>query len=140
MNKFVDFDKINYVAATFPVNSATQTYLKTNHTNPQTGNVDINGKKLAVKLDAKGEVGFGASTPTTGDELLGIIMAYEMDGFATVQIAGGIDNVPTKEAITGGQKLLAVNDKGQIEVATNGRATPVVKPSASENLFASIVL
>ena len=47
MNKFVTFEGIGYVAATFPVSSATKTYLETNHTNPKTGNVDINGKNLA---------------------------------------------------------------------------------------------
>lgn len=150
MNKFVSFEGIGYVAATFPVDSTTQTYLKTNYTEPTTGNVDINGKQLAVKLGTDGTVGFGASTPTAADALLGIIMAYEMDGFATVQIAGGVDEVPTKAAITGGLQQLVVNNKGQIEVLADavatstltkgGKAVEVVIPSTSSNLYASIIL
>lgn len=136
MNKIVDFNKIGYVAATFPVNDATITYLKTNHTNPQTGNVDINGKNLAVTLDKDGKIGFGTGT----EALLGIIMAYEMDGFASVQITGGIDEVPTAAATEAGNKELAVNAKGEIVVAEGGRATVVAKPSKANNLFASIIL
>lgn len=150
MNKIVSFEGIGYVAATFPVDSTTQTYLKTNCTNPQTGNVDINGKKLAVKLGTDGTVGFGAASPTAADALLGIIVAYEMDGFASVQIAGGVDEVPTKEAITSGIKQVVVNNKGQMEVLADtvatstltkgGRELKVVTPSTSDNLFASIIL
>lgn len=140
MNKIVDFEGIGYLAATFPVSEDAQTYLKTNHLDARTGNVDVNGKKLAVKLNNDGTIGFGASTPAAGDELLGILIAYEMDGFASVQIKGGIDGVATKEALTTGQKVLAVNDKGEIEAATAGRATIVAKASTSENKFASIIL
>lgn len=140
MNKIVDFNGIGYVAATFEVDATTQAYLKANHTDASTGNVDINGLNLAVKLGEDGKVGFGASTPTTADALLGVIMAYEMDGFASVQIAGGIDEVPTKEAVTAGRQALAVNDKGEVEVLTGAREATVAKPSASSNLFASIIL
>lgn len=142
MNKMVSFEGIGYVAATFPVDATTQTYLKTNHTEPRTGNVDINGKQLAVKLNADGTVGFGQSTVAKTDALLGIIMAYEMDGLASVQIAGGVDNVPTKAAITAGRQSLAVNDKGQIEVLSAGgaRDTVVAQASTAENLYASIIL
>lgn len=139
MNNIVDFDKIGYVAATFPVDETTQAYLKANHLN-KNGNVDINGKKLAVKLGEDGKVGFGASSATAADALLGIIMAYEMDGFASVQIAGGVDNIPTSAAIKGGNQALAVNNKGEIVVVTGARATTVAKPSTSNNLFASIIL
>lgn len=138
--KIVDFNGIGYVAATFEVDEATQAYLKANHTDASTGNVDINGLNLAVKLGEDGKVGFGASTPTTADALLGVIMAYEMDGFASVQIAGGIDEVPTKEAVTAGRQALAVNDKGEVEVLTGAREATVAKSSASSNLFASIIL
>lgn len=150
MNKFVDFNGIGYVAATFPVDETTQTYLKTNHLNASTGNVDINGKNLAVKLGTDGTVGFGAVSPTAADAMLGVIVAYEMDGFASVQIAGGIDEVPTKEAITGGMKQIAVNNKGEMVVLADnvaasaltkgGKEIAVVKPSTSSNLFASIIL
>lgn len=142
MNKIVDFEGIGYVAATFPVNETTKAYLKANHTNPSTGNVDINGKKLAVKMAANGEVGFGASSPAAADALLGIIVAYEMDGFASVQIKGGVDGVPTKAAIASGAQALVVNDKGQVEVLSAGgiNTKPVVKPSVSNKLVASIIL
>lgn len=140
MNKIVDFNRIGYVAATFEVDATTQAYLKANHLNASTGNVDINGLNLGVKLGADGKVGFGASTPTAADALLGVIVAYEMDGFCSVQIAGGIDGVPTKEAVTAGRKALAVNDKGKIVAVTGARETTVAKPSTSSNLFASIIL
>ena len=140
MNKIVDFNGIGYVAATFEVDATTQAYLKANHLNAETGNVDINGLNLAVKLGTDGKVGFGASTPTSADALVGIIMAYEMDGYASVQIAGGVDEVPTKEAVEAGRKELVVNNKGQIEVLAGGAAVKVAKPSSSGSLFASIIL
>lgn len=138
MNKFVDFESIGYVAATFPVADATITYLKQNHLNAATGNVDINGKKLAVKLGADGKVGFGTGAAT--DKLLGIIVAYEMDGFASVQIAGGVDEVPTSAAVEAGRQALVVNAKGEIVVVEGGREATVAKPSTSDNKFASIIL
>lgn len=134
MNKIVDFNGIGYVAATFPVDETTIAYLKANHTNPSTGNVDINGKNLAVKLGEDGKVGFGEGA------LLGIIMAYEMDGFASVQITGGIDEVPTAAALTAGVKGLGVNAEGKIVASEGGKAATVAKPSTADNLFASIIL
>ena len=137
MNKFVDFEGIGYVAATFPVDDATIAYLKQNHL-ASSGNIDINGKKLAVKLGADGKVGFGAGAAE--DKLLGIIVAYEMDGFASVQIAGGVDEVPTSAAVEAGRQALAVNAKGEIVVVAGGREATVAKPSTSNNKFASIIL
>lgn len=137
MNKIVSFEGIGYVAATFPVDAATQDYLKKNHL-ATTGNVDINGKKLAVKLGADGKVGFG--TGTAADKLLGIIVAYEMDGFASVQIAGGVDEVPTSAAVTAGRQALVVNAKGEIVVVEGGREVTVAMPSTTDNKFASIIL
>lgn len=137
MNKFVDFEGIGYVAATFPVDDATIAYLKQNHL-ASSGNVDINGKKLAVKLGADGKVGFGAGAAE--DKLLGIIVAYEMDGFASVQIAGGVDEVPTSAAVEAGRQALAVNAKGEIVVVAGGREATVAKPSTGDNKFASIIL
>lgn len=134
MNKFVSFEGIGYVAATFSVDDTTKAYLVANHTDPRTGNVDINGKKLAVKLGEDGKVGFGTGA------LLGIIMAYEMDGFASVQIAGGVDEVPTAAALTAGVKGLGVNNKGEIVASETGRSTTVAIPSEADNLFASIIL
>lgn len=134
MNKIVDFNGIGYVAATFPVDDDTKAYLVANHTNASTGNVDINGKNLAVKLNEDGTVGFGTGA------LLGIIMAYEMDGFASVQIAGGVDEVPTAAALTAGSKGLGVNDKGEIVASEEGKVVAVAKPSTTDNLFASIIL
>ena len=59
MNKMVSYNGIGYVAATYPVDSATKTILLANFVNPRTGNVDINGKNLAVRLNDAGQVGFG---------------------------------------------------------------------------------
>lgn len=140
MNKFVSFGGINYAAATFPVSSAAISYLKANHLDAKTGNVDINGKNLAVKLNTDGTIGFGTAAPVAGDELLGIIITYEEDGFATVQIQGGIDGVPTAAALTSGLKALGVDDKGNIAALTGGRVTTVALPSTSSDLFASIIL
>lgn len=138
MNKIVDFNSIGYVAATFPVSATLKTYLEANHLNAKTGNVDINGKNLAVKLNEDGTVGFG--TGTAADAVLGIIMAYEMDGFASVQIKGGVDEVPTSAAITAGVKGLAVTATGTIATVEGGRSLVVAKPSTSSELFASIIL
>ena len=138
MNKIVDFNGIGYVAATFPVSADAQTYLKTSHLNAKTGNVDINGKNLAVKLNTDGTVGFG--TGTAADKLLGIIIAYEQDGFASVQISGGIDEVPTAAQLEAGFKGLAVDKDGKIVAAEGGRDVAVVKPSSADELFASILL
>lgn len=138
MNKIVSFDKIGYVAATFPVDEATIAYLKANHLNVKTGNVDINGLNLAVKMGEDGKVGFGAGAAE--DKVLGIVMAYEMDGFASVQIAGGVDNVPTAVELTAGRKGLAVNAAGKIVAVEGGREVSVVAPSTAENLYASIIL
>lgn len=138
MNKIVDFNGIGYVAATFPVDSATKTYLATNYTNAKTGNVDVNGKNLAVTLNADGTVGIPSSDPAI---LLGVIIAYEMDGFASVQIKGGIDEVPTAEALDAGVQGLKVNSAGKIVAAVSGgKEVAVAKPSTAGSLFASIIL
>lgn len=137
MNKIVDFNGIGYVAATFKVDNDTQAYLKANHSTSK-GNVDINGKNLAVKLNEDGTVGFGTGLAT--DALLGIIVAYEMDGFCSVQITGGIDLVPTGAEIKAGRKELAVNAAGKIVAVEGAREVTVAKPSASDDLFASIIL
>ena len=138
MNKEVSFNGIGYVAATFPVSANAQTYLKENHLNPKTGNVDINGKNLAVKFNADGTVGFG--TGTAADKLLGIIIVYEQDGFASVQIAGGRDDVPTAAALEAGVKGLAVDKDGNIVAVEGGRDVVVAKPSSEEEKYASILL
>lgn len=146
MNKITGFNDIGYVAATFPVDATTISYLKTNHLNASTGNIDINGKNLAVKLGTDGKVGFGAATPTAADAFLGIIIAYEQDGYASVQLSGGRDNVPTSAAIATGIKPLAVNNKGEIVVleatssAAGGADVKVVKPATSDSKFASIYM
>ena len=136
MNKILGFEGIGYVAATFEVDETTKGKLLADHLNPATGNVDINGKKLAVKMGDDGKVGFG----TGSEALIGIIVAYEMDGFCSVQIKGGVEYVPTASAITGGAKMLAVDANGAIVVAENGRPAIVAKPSEAEELFATIIL
>lgn len=136
MNKIVDFNGIGYVAATFPVSSAAKTYLESNHLNAKTGNVDINGKNLAVTLGTDGTVGFG----TGSEPVLGIIMAYEMDGFASVQIKGGVDLVPTSAALTSGVKKIAVTATGAIVANDGGKEIVVAKPATSDTKLASIIL
>ena len=136
MNKILGFEGIGYVAATFEVDETTKAKLLKDHLNVKTGNVDVNGKKLAVKMGNDGKVGFG----TGAEALLGIIVAYEMDGFCSVQIKGGIEEVPTAAALTGGAKSLAVDANGAIVAAENGRPAIVAKPSEAENLFATIIL
>ncbi len=139
MNKIVSYDGIGYVAATYKVDATTKTYLEANKVNPKTGNVDINDARLAVKLNTDGTVGFGASTPTTADAVFGIIIAYEMDGFATVQTAGYVEGVPTAAAINAGVKTLAVNNAGVVSsVSDTDSAGVVIVPSASTNLFATL--
>ena len=139
MNKMVSYDGIGYVAATFQVDSTTKTYLEANKVNPKTGNVDINDARLAVKLNSDGTVGFGASTPTTADAVFGVIIAYEMDGFATVQTEGYVEGVPTAAAINAGVKTLAVNNAGVVSsVESTDSAAKVIVPSASTNLFATL--
>ena len=138
MNKMVSFDGIGYVAATFKVDATTKAYLEANKVNPKTGNVDINDARLAVKLNTDGTVGFGASTPTTADAVFGVIIAYEMDGFASVQTEGYVEGVPTAAAINAGVKTLAVNNAGVVSsVSDTDSAAKVVVPSASANLFAT---
>ena len=139
MNKMVSFDGIGYVAATFKVDATTKAYLEANKVNPKTGNVDINDARLAVKLNTDGTVGFGASTPTTADAVFGVIIAYEMDGFASVQTEGYVEGVPTAAAINAGVKTLAVNNAGVVSsVSDTDSAAKVVVPSASANLFATL--
>ena len=136
MNKIVDFDKIGYVAATFPVADETISKLKETYTNPQTGNVDVNGKNLAVTLGNDNKVKFG-----TGEEaLLGIIMAYEMDGFASVQITGGVSEVPTKAELKSGIKKLGVDADGKIVEVEAGRPTTVAIGATTEGKLATIIL
>lgn len=136
MNKFVTFEGIGYVAATFPVSTAAQTYLTANHLNAKTGNVDVNGKNLAVTLGEDGTVGFG----TGSEPLLGIMKVYEMDGFATIQIKGGIDEVPTSGELTTGTKKLVVTAAGAIAAGDAGRQADVVLPATADGKLASIIL
>lgn len=82
MNKMVSYDGIGYVAATYPVDSATKTILEANFVNPQTGNVDINDKRLAVRLDSTGKVGFGEL-----DEGAGTAGVYTLT-ISTMAVAG----------------------------------------------------
>lgn len=140
MNKMVSYDGIGYVAATYPVDSTTKTYLLANKVNAKTGNVDINDARLAVKLNSDGTVGFGASTPTTADAVFGIIIAYEMDGFATVQTSGYVEGVPTVAAIDSGVKTLAVNNAGVVKSvdSTDSRAEVIV-PSTATALNATLL-
>ena len=140
MNKMVSYDGIGYVAATYPVDSTTKTYLLANKVNAQTGNVDINHERLAVKLNSDGTVGFGASSPTTADAVFGIIIAYEMDGYASIQMSGYVEGVPTTAAIDAGVKTLAVNNAGKVvSVSDTDSRGEVIVPSTAGNLFTTIL-
>ena len=263
MNKMVSYDGIGYVAATYPVDSATKTILESNFVNTKTGNVDINGKKLAVRLNTSGQVGFGEvdqnagttgiytltistkgvegdkikigdteltfvandATPTgnqikvgatpvaseqatniatflnaqsvglkdiftiaassatvtftqkvkgegdrptvvatklaeTGtivasietttegelaysadDSLFGIIIAYEMDGYATVQTKGYAGKVPTVGALNSGVKSLVANNRGKIVSISSVKSRGItILPSTESNLETTILL
>lgn len=263
MNKMVSYDKIGYIAATYPVDSATKTILNANFVNPKTGNVDINGKNLAVRLDSTGKVGFGEvdsgagtagvytltistlgvagdkikigdteltlvaedATPTgnqikvgatpsaaeqaeniatflnaqssglkdvftiadstntvtftqktngegdrptvtvtklaeTGtlvaaivtttegelaysadDAVFGVIIAYEQDGYATVQTKGYIDEVPTVGALNAGVKTLVANNRGKLVSISGVKSRGItILPSTEGNLNTTILL
>lgn len=263
MNKMVSYDKIGYIAATYPVDSATKTILLANFVNPKTGNVDINGKNLAVRLNTSGQVGFGevdegagragvytltistlgvagdkikigeteltfvandatptgnqvkvGATPTaaeqaeniatflnaqssglkdvftiadstntitftqkvkgegdrpsvtvtklaeTGtlvatiatttegelaysadDALFGIIMAYEQDGYATVQTKGYVDEVPTIGALNAGVKSLVANNRGKLVSISSVKSRGItILPSTEGNLETTVLL
>ena len=263
MGKIVSYDGIGYVAATYPVDSATKTILLANFVNPQTGNVDINGKNLAVRLNSSGQVGFGEvdsgagtagvytltistlgvagdkikigeteltfvandATPTgnqvkvgatpaaseqatniatflnaqtsglkdvftiaastntitftqkvkgegdrpsvtvtklaeTGtlvativtttegelaysadDALFGIIIAYEQDGYATVQTKGYVDEVPTIGALNAGVKSLVANNRGKlVSISSVSSRGITIVPSVESNLETTILL
>ena len=263
MNKMVSYNGIGYVAATFPVDSATKTILEANFVNSKTGNVDINGKNLAVRLNAYGQVGFGevdedagtagiytltistlavagdkikigdteltfvandatptgnqikvGATPaaseqatniatflnaqsaglkdtftieassatvtftqkvkgegdrpsvtvtklaTTGtlvasiatttegelaysadDALFGIIMAYEQDGYASVQTSGYVDEVPTIGALNAGVKSLVANNRGKlVSISSVVSRGMTIIPSTEGSLETTVLL
>ena len=263
MNKMVSYNRIGYVAATFPVDSATKTILAANFTNPKTGNIDINGKNLAVRLNASGQVGFGevdesagtagvytltistmgvagdkikigdteltfvaeSATPTgnqvkvgetpsaseqaeniatflnaqssglkdvftienstntitftqkvkgegdrptvtatklaeTGtivaaivtttegelaysadDALFGVIVAYEQDGYASVQTKGYIDEVPAIGALNSGVKSLVVNNRGKLASISGVKSRGIIiVPATESDLEATVLL
>lgn len=141
MSKRLGFEGIGYVAATFKVNADTISILESNFKNSQTGNVDINGKKLAVKLNTDGTVGFGASSPTTADALFGIIIAYESDGYASIQTEGFVEGVPTTSTINAGVKTLAVNNAGKlVSVDSTVARGEVIVPATGTGREVTILL
>lgn len=136
MKKEVYFNEIAAVDATFKVNADTIAALKANYLNAKTGNVDVNGKNLAVKLDANGEVGFG--TGTNADGIFGIIKTYEQDGFAAVQVYGMLEEVPVASAIANAAVTdLAVDATGKVvEVSGAVSRAIALRKSDDENNIA----
>lgn len=141
MNRELSYNDIGYGAATFKVDETTITYLKTNYLDASTGKVDINGKKLAVKLSGDNTVGFGTSTPAATDALFGIIVTYEQDGYAAVQYKGFVENIAVNGAIALGTTTLAVNDKGVISSVTGsaGRAIVTKASTASDKAMTILI-
>lgn len=133
MFKDLNYGDIGYEAATFKVDDNTIAYLKANHTDASTGRVDVNGKNLAVKLSGDNTVGFGGSTPAATDALFGIIIAYEEDGFASVQYKGFVEAIPVNAAISLGTKELAVNNAGKISEVSGAAARAMVTKAATAN-------
>lgn len=133
MYKNVNFGDIGYEAATFKVNADTIAYLEANHKDPATGKVDINGKNLAVKLSGDNEVGFGSSSPAATDALFGVIIAYEQDGFASVQYKGFVEEIPVAGAIALGTKTLAVNNAGVISSVSGAAGRGIVTKAATSS-------
>lgn len=141
MSKELDFNGIGYKAATFEVDATTKAALIASYTDAVTGKVDANGKNLAVKLTGDNKVGFGAATPTAADALFGIMIAYEQDGYATVQYAGFVPSVETTAAVAVGVKTLAVNDAGKVtSVADTASRAEVIKAATTEDKYITIVM
>lgn len=132
MNKLLSYNDIGYEAATFKVDDTTKSYLEKNYYDAGTGRVDINGKNLAVALTGDNTVGFGAETPTATNALFGIIIAYEEDGYASVQYKGFVEDVETTGAIALNTRALAVNEKGIVTTVEGANARAIVTKASTE--------
>ena len=134
MTKELSYNNIGYEAATFKVDETTRAYLEANHKDAATGRVDINDQKFAVALKGDNTVGFGASSPAASDALFGIIIAYEQDGFASVQYKGYVENIEVAGEIALATKTLAVNNKGVISSVEGAAGRGIVtKASTAED-------
>ena len=133
MAKTLNYGDIGYEAATFKVDDTTIAYLKANYTDAAARRVDVNGKKLAVALTGDNTVGFGASTPTASNALFGIIIAYEEDGYASVQYKGFVEDINVAGAIALGTKTLAVNNKGEISSVNDAAGRGIVTKAATSD-------
>lgn len=133
MTRDLSYESIGYEGATFKVDTTTKTYLETNYKDAATGKVDVNDLKLAVVLKGDNTVGFGTGTPTKADALFGFIKTYEQDGFATVQYAGYMEEVPVDGVIALGTTTLAVNDKGVISSVADTAGRAIVTKASTSN-------
>lgn len=132
MAKLLGYEEIGYVAATFKVDETTIAKLKADHLNASTQKVDVNGKKLGVKLSGDNTVGFG--TGVAADVLFGIMIAYEQDGYATVMTKGYLEEVPTAGEVAVGARNLVVNAEGLVTVAEGAVSKAnVIKAATSED-------
>lgn len=148
MSKKLGYNEIGYVAATFEVDATTQAYLKANYLDAATGKVDVNGKNLCVCLTGDNKVGFGVSSPTAANAILGVMIAYEQDGYATIMISGCLEEVPASAAIAVGHKSIVVNNTGKISaleptvsdssLTAGGKAIDIIKAATSSDLYATI--
>lgn len=137
MAKLLGYEEIGYLAATFKVDETTIAKLKADHLDASTQRVDVNGKKLGVKLTGDNTVGFG--TGTAADVLFGIIIAYEQDGYATVMTKGYLEEVPTAGEVALASRNLVVDANGLIKTAEGAESKAnVIKAATSEDKFITI--
>lgn len=89
-----------------------------------------------IATTTEGELPYSAD-----DALFGIIMAYEKDGYASVQIKGYADEVPAADVLNAGISSLVVNNRGKIlsisSVKSNGM---VIVPSTETKLNVTILM
>lgn len=139
MNRELSYNDIGYGAATFKVDETTIAKLKEKYLDPATNKVDVNDKKLAVKLTGDNTVGFGTAEAVEGDALFGFIVTYEQDGYAAIQYKGFMEAVPVEDEIAVGKDTLAVNDEGVIEVVETAKGRGIVtKASTSSDKFINV--
>lgn len=140
MNRELSYNDIGYEAATFKVDETTIAKLKEKYLDPATNKVDVNDKKLAVKLTGDNTVGFGAAASAAEtDALFGFIVTYEQDGFAAIQYKGFMEAVPVATEIEIGKDTLAVNNEGVIESVDSAKGRGIVtKASTSDDKFINV--
>ena len=90
----------------------------------------------AIVTTTEGELAYSAD-----DALFGVIIAYEQDGYATVQTKGYIDEVPTVGALNAGVKTLVANNRGKLVSISGVKSRGItILPSTEANLNTTILL